>query len=300
MKLNVNKNMINERSSTPTTPPVPPQPPPFLCYSLLESKRKGIVRVQKKSHSSSKLKRKNVGKMRSSSKLKQKNVGKMRSSSKLKRKNVCKLQKDAVKCKRDMVLMHRDDLSFYHFFESFEPLNEPCSDVLKRKRHIVLMHRNDTSFYHFFESSEPLHAPCVQSFSILLKKVALQDIFTCNVLSSYALSNIRVHFRSKGVSTCLIESISLRVACSNVVKRKRYIVLMHRNDTSFYHFFESSEPLHAPCIQSFSIIPTTLHHSPSELYPSFHFSHPHHHHANITEYDLTLTTCGNVSAMECA
>jgi hypothetical protein len=43
-----------------------------------------------------------------------------------------------------------------------------------------------------------------------------------------------------------------------------------------------------------------LHHSPSELYPSFHFSHPHHHHANITEYDLTLTTCGNVSAMECA
>ena len=256
MKLNVNKNISNERSSTPTTPPVPPQPPPFLCYSLLESKQKGTVRVQKKSHSSSKLKRKNVGKMRSSSKLKQKNVGKMRSSSKLKRKNVCK--------------------------------------------HIVLVHRNDTSFYHFFESSEPLHAPCVQSFSILLKKVALQDIFTCSVLSSYALSNIRVHFRSKGVSTCLIESISLRVACSNVVKRKRYIVLMHRNDTSFYHFFESSEPLHAPCIQSFSIIPTSLHHSPYELYPSFHFSHPHHHHANITEYDLTLPTCGNVSAMECA
>ena len=137
MKLNVNKNMSNERSSTPTTPPVPPQPPPLPCYSLLESRRKGTVRVQKRSHSSSKLRRKSVGKMRSSSKLKQKSVGKVRSSSKLKRKSVCKLQKDAVRCKRDVVLVHRDDLSFCHFFESFEPLSEPCSDVLKRKRHAI-------------------------------------------------------------------------------------------------------------------------------------------------------------------
>ena len=148
MKLNVNKNMNNERSGNPTPPPVPPQPPPTRCYYLPELKRKGIIRVQRQPHSSSKLKRKSVGKTRS--------------SSKLKRKNVCNLQKDAVKCKRDMVLIHRNDLSFYHFFES----------------------------------SEPPHAPRFQSFSILLKKVALQDIFTCSVLSSYALSSIRVHFMS--------------------------------------------------------------------------------------------------------
>ena len=117
-----------------------------------------------------------------------------------------------------------------------------------------------------------------------------------------ALSNIRVHFCSKRVSTCPSESASLRVACSDVVKRKRHIVLMHRNDASFLSScsscFESSEPLHAPCVQSFSINPTSLYCSPSELGP-FHFSHPHYHHANITECDHTLT-CVNVSAMECA
>ena len=73
MKLNVNKNMNNERSRTPTTPPVPPQPPPTPSYSLPELKRKHTLRVQGQPHSSSKLKRKSVCKQpHSLSKLKRK------------------------------------------------------------------------------------------------------------------------------------------------------------------------------------------------------------------------------------